>query len=230
MIPYRVRAERSRPADLLPHVRDQIEAVWEEELRRRPAGLHNGSVLSLLRQEGLVLWASVVEYKHALAQLRRPELYSALRIRPLAVSGLTWVGGALVFGRRAEFVSQEPGYWELVPSGGIDVVSSPVDEVDYLDQLRIELREELGITRADTTQLTPFCLVDDPATHVVDIGVEVILSCSPGDLLGSHRATASAEYDELQTVPSADLERFLDQHRGGVVAASRALLAARGLI
>src|SRR6185436_11596806 len=91
----------------------------------------------------------VSDYRSFLAQLREPSLYPALQVRTLAVSALVAVGTKVALGKRALHVTQDPGKWELVPSGGITPDALRVGgERAAHEQVLLELEEELGLPRS----------------------------------------------------------------------------------
>ncbi|MCE5318715.1 MAG: hypothetical protein LLG04_15310, partial [Parachlamydia sp.] len=51
-----------------------------------------------------------------LAQLRDPQLQPSLQITPVTISGLTFSGNKVLFGRRSQEVTQYRGLYEAVPS------------------------------------------------------------------------------------------------------------------
>jgi hypothetical protein len=188
----------------------EIERLWKMEQQRRAKPLVNGNILSAVSVSPLRILGRIAEYRHFIAQRARPELFEELRIRPVAVSGLLECADGLVFGRRAEGVTQEPRSWELVPSGGIDPNGLTATEgTGYLSQLLKELREEIGVESDSVSKTTPFCLVDDPDTHVLDIGVAMLSSLSGRTLHDLHRDTGSTEYGEIRVVPIAQIEAFI---------------------
>ena len=74
--------------DLTAPIEAEIDAIWRMEQSRLGNVLFNGRVFS-----GDVITPELVtghwtEYRRIVAQLRRPELYEHIRIRPLAVGGV----------------------------------------------------------------------------------------------------------------------------------------------
>ena len=94
-----VRVTKPMP-DLTPPIEAEIDAIWRMEQSRLGNVLFNGRVFS-----GDVITPELVtghwtEYRRIVAQLRRPELYEHIRIRPLAVGGVIQSPDGFIFGRR----------------------------------------------------------------------------------------------------------------------------------
>ena len=107
-------------------VAERVDAIWRAELQERGDSLLDGQLFSIGEiKDGVILgWLS--EYRLFLAQQREPCLFPALRVRPLAVTGYVVCDDGVIIGKRAENVTQDPGSWELLPSGGVD--ASMVDD------------------------------------------------------------------------------------------------------
>jgi 8-oxo-dGTP pyrophosphatase MutT (NUDIX family) len=67
--------------------------------------------------------------------------------------------GVLVFGRRSQRVALYPGF--VHPFGGTLEPPETGIEVDLLEEMRRELHEEAGLTRADLSDLRVIALVED---------------------------------------------------------------------
>ncbi len=209
----------------------RIEEIWRQEQRKRATPLFNGELLSVVSLASARIETRAVEYRCFVAPRAVPSLFSQLKVRPLAVSGLTRCRAGIVFGRRAATSTQDAGLCELAPSGGVDRRAlRPNGRVDVIGQLMEELREETGCSSAAVTSAKPFLLVEDTASGVIDIGIDLVLDLDAASVLAAHRASAMAEYDELQVVPVSDLGRFVEDADPPVVEVSLALLRARGLL
>ena len=202
-----------------------IDQIWAAEQARRGGRLHNGPMLSLVRNDADRLYARRTDYRHFIAQRREPRLFADLQLRTLAVSGLARSPRGLLFGKRSGQVTQDAGRWELVPSGGL---SPPLGGSDLettalvFEQCHVELEEETGIPRTSVESAQAFALVEDLEAHVVDIGVELSLR----DFVAT--GEASNEYDGIRTVSFDAIAEFCRNH--DLIPVSRALLAARGLL
>lgn len=203
------------PAQLAPIV----DAVWEDEQARRGGALFNGRTVSVLSHTPGQIHARIVEYRMVLAKRRRPDLFSALPIRPLAVSGLLRCADGLVFGRRGQGVTTDAGLWELVPSGGLDAADGQA--CGPRQQILTELVEEVGLDATEIRDCRPFCLIEDRATGVFDIGVALQTDLDADAVEKAHRR-ASDEYSELRIVPDHGIAEFLTG--GAILPASQLLL------
>jgi len=206
--PFTVR-EVPLVADLPPEVLARIDTLWQAERLRRP-GLEDGVHLSLDGREGSTITAHFVPYRWWIAQLREPALAPVLRIRPLAVSGLLRMGGGVVLGQRSREATQDPGAWELTPSGGIDEGARRSGQlISTEDQLVAELREELGVPADAVRALTPLAFVEDRQTAVCDMAFEMRLGIDDAELLRRFAGRDSDEYTELRVVPKDELQAFM---------------------
>jgi hypothetical protein len=198
----------------------EVDRLWGIEQLRRSEPLSNGGILSAVSVSPDRILGKIARYKHYIAQRARPELYDVLQIRPVAVSGVLECMDGLVFGRRAQDVTQQPGFWELVPSGGIDVSDvTSTQEIDYRAQVLKELREEIGVGEGGVSKLTPFCLVEDRASHVIDIGIAMLCPLPLAALQRTHRE-ASGEYQEICAIPVDGIDSFIGSAAPGLVPAS----------
>lgn len=191
----------------------EVENLWQEAKAERGDGLFNGGILSLDGIEDDCLKCSATEYKFFLAQRRKPSLFSLLKIRCLAVSGLLQCRDGLVLGQRSQAMTQDAGFWEFVPSGGIEpsAIKNDTANIDFISQLRAELLEETGISWKHVVESHPVLLVEDEENRVVDIIVR--LDC-PGlsreQILELHKNLVSREYVQLAVVPAQELSKCGD--------------------
>lgn len=187
------------PAELAANV----NVAWDSALARRPH-LSDGEILVVDRivaeRDALIVEVARTRYRRFIAQ--RSGL--ALGLRPLGVSGVTIVHGptgesGIVLGRRTSSVTQYPGCWELVPSGGLPASRAALDgAVDAPGQLLEELAEEVGVK--PRAALVPLGLVEDLDEGVLDLCFLVETDEAP---------TLNDEYDEIRLLPLADPRRAL---------------------
>lgn len=202
-----------------------IDAAWNDEIKRRGQHLFNGKILTAVRLHEQGMTCAIAEYRHLIAQMRHPELYAQLSIRPVAVSGLLACADGIVIGKRHDAMTQEAGLWELVPSGGIDA-NQPLDvhAVDFKTALLNELAEEIGMDADSIVTCQPFCLVEDEITHVIDIGVYLESSLSFAEIMQYHSSVLMKEYNEIQVISLADIDTFIQRHADNMVSVSVILL------
>jgi hypothetical protein len=211
--------------ELSPSMESEIERLWKAAQQDRAAPLINGRIFSATSVSPERILGRISEYRHYIAQRARPELFNVLKLRPVAVSGLLQCPEGLVFGRRAFDVTQYKGWWELVPSGGIDAAALPAEgNCDYIAEILKELHEEIGVDPDLLSTVTPFCLIDDLDTHVLDIGIAMSSSKPFAELLGMHRDAGSKEYNDLCCTPIAKLNDFINNPALQLVPASKALI------
>ena len=202
-----------------------VDELWAKEQQRRGGRLYDGKIFSLTRRDGADLVGAFVSYRWWIAQHARPELFEELGVRPLAVSGLLWLPGGMVFGRRAEHTTEQPGMWELVPSGGIDETArNAAGRIDADAALAAELEEELNIPKAAIRGMRTLVIIDDPESRVCDIAFDLDLALGEQELLERFSVRESDEYTELRLVPTATLASFLEEIAEKIVPGSLATL------
>jgi hypothetical protein len=206
--------------------RERIDQIWSEENEKRQDKLLNNNILNLAiierHETKLVLRCHFIEYKHYLAQ--RSGI--ALGITPLAVSGIAFYrennSKKFFLGKRADSVTQYPGFFEFIPSGSIDASNTDSNNaIKYEEQLMIELKEELGISYENIKSCNAFCLILDEKEKVFDIGLELELE--------NIRETSlnKSEYTFLENIPSNLIAEYMK--KPNIVKTSRILFNAWSL-
>lgn len=203
----------------------RVEDIWRLEQERRGGALFNGRVFSVDRWQDGRIEGNFVDYMWLLAQWRDPRLFLELEVTSLSVSGLLTGPSGIAFGRRGRQTSQNPGCWELIPSGGIDegcIDAAGVPQADR--QILSELDEELGLTPQEVEAPRAFLLIEDGEAHVVDIGYELTTALDGKAIEQRFAALAEPEYEALEIVPWPALPAFLAEHERQIVGVSKLLL------
>lgn len=185
----------------------EIEAVWEREKKERQGQLFNGKVLSLIEYKQGRVVAEFVEYKYFLAYVLKPSLRNKLGIKPLSLSCITRTSTAVLIGRRSHSVMQHPLWFELAPSGGIDLESAIGERIDVIGQALRELEEETGYLAKDVERMTPMALIYDSHTGIYEVGIEIIM---PEKAVCS--LVSTPEYDELMWIPNEEIPSFVKKN------------------
>jgi ADP-ribose pyrophosphatase YjhB (NUDIX family) len=207
----------------------RVRRLWEAEQKRRGAALFNGRVFSVEKVSRHRVSGCFVEFARYVAQRRAPRLYDALVVRPLAVTGLLRCADGVVFGRRLGGSLQDPDCWELVPSGFVDPSARHATGALSLEsQLLRELEEEVGIESAKVAGAAPFCVVEDPRTHIIDVGIELHTALSGARIRAAHGRRADDQYSTLTIVPENSLPEFLCREGDRVATVSRLMLTRSG--
>jgi hypothetical protein len=97
-------------------------------------------------------------------------------------------------------------------------------------QLLNELQEELGLEPACVSAPSPLCVVEDPATHVCDLGMAIVCALSGPEVLRAHAARGNGEYPELRLVALAELAAFVADEAEVMVSPAPILLRRAGLL
>lgn len=200
---------------------EQVDDLWHKESKRRRDVLFNGSLLTLvgpdahlqLRDRGRLVGV-FTEYRFFIAQQAAPVLYEELKIRPIAVAGIVRAGEYVLFARRANTVTQDPGYWELLPSGGLSPRSRvPPNRIDPEFQVLKELVEETAIPQSVVQSVTPRLVLVDNMSHVHDIVLELNLTISAIDAERHFGSRQNREYVDVRSVHHDGLEEFIRLNR-----------------
>lgn len=200
---------------------EKVTAIWNAASTERQ--LQDNLVLGVARYGDRELDAFPLPYRYVFAQLIRPDLF-ARPFNALAVSGITLCEDRLVLGRRADWVTQDPGMLELVPSGSIGADAVGDDgEILATRQLCLELTEELGVELEARLQPQLLGLVDDTDNHVVDLVLRAQLPCSFKEVVQAHASLDRPEYRELIAVTPGELRSMIDDGSEAISAVSIAI-------
>ena len=210
---------------LSEELKDQIENIWMAQQNKKRRKLYNNYIISAVCVSKECIHCCLVEYKYFIAQHTQPNLYKFLKVRPVAVSGLLICDDGVVFGRRNKSTTQDAGLLELVPSGGIEYNQKQNSiNVDYINQILIELKEETGIERESIINMYPYCLIENELSHVIDIGIAIETNLDKKNINDLHKKKSTDEYDVLQIVSDSDLYKFIELNKNKLVNISYELL------
>ena len=201
-----------------------VERSWAAARAERPA-LFNGRIFSALEVGRARITGFWTDYSRALAQIRAPELFGALRIRALAVNGVIVGPDGIVFGQRQARAVYQPGMWQCPPAGSIEARAGE-DAVDLRAQLLAELEEELGMPADAVRGFRPLAAVEHPGSHVIDLGVALTTSWDRARIGEAHRRFGNAECERLAFVPRAEVAARLAAWGERVVPPARVSVAA----
>lgn len=225
----RVRLASSPRSPLPPRDEELVESLWQERCRDNPR-LYNGPLLSVVSVDH-----DAGEYQCRRDDFRRLLAQPRVRtgVRLLAVTGAVFARDAagvehLLLARRGAQTRIYPGMWEIAPCGGVAPPPAGVGglgEADLRAHVLEEAMEELGMRFG----VGPVCaLVRDEVAHSEDLAMR----CDAGSLDDARRGFSGANWElsEARWVPLPELEEFDASHAGEIIAASRSLFRAMGLI
>ncbi len=208
-----------------------VDEIWREEKSRRGRHIYNAPILTMVQRRKSLIHSRFVQYKEYIALRRRPDLFGGFEIFTLGVSGLVLSDDSAFFARRADHVTGYAGYYELIPSGGIDDRFLDADgRIDYIRQLLAELKEETGIDETHVEKTKALALIYDDVDRSYDLCVECVLAVSTGEALEIIRACSQNEYEPPIAVSFDDIGSFVGDKKKNVVPTSLALLELRGLL
>ena len=209
---------------------ERIDTLWERE-RAKGGLLFDGFVLSQVERRGSRWVCAYVPYRHWVAQRRSEPLGALLEVQPVAVAAVLRCRDGLVVGRRSDQLHQEPGRWELAPSGTIDPRARVgARRVSAQAQLFLELEEELGVRGIDVRVMRPFALAESAAQRTSELVFDVEVSLSFARLRAACAALGRGEYSELRCLSIDGLEQGIESLDPPLPPLSRRLLAAHGWI
>jgi hypothetical protein len=225
-LPERFLVLAEPPPKLPASLENEVEEIWCTEKVKRGAKLFNGTLFSVQQIYGATVSGRFVEYRRFLAQLRRPDFFGELQIRPLAVTGLLQNAEGIFFGHRNSGMAQQANCWELVPAGGIDASTlTESGEVQPAEQILHELKEEVGLDRSAVARprLVAFC--EEPEHRVFDLVWELETELDSSAVKSAHSVLGNPEHVEIVCVPWSKLERFLADGQRPVAAGNRELMS-----
>ncbi len=215
---------------------DDVEINWRREQDKRGPALFNGRLANMIGwqldsfrgNQTINLRVHFIEYKAFLAKRINPKL--PLPVQPVGVCGLC-VGyiddsPAVLMARRAEDVTQYPGYWEMVPSGTLDESCTGEDgTIDCARKITEEFTEETGLPASCVQACRSVALICDTQENNYDVCF--IFQVDSGYAMKTRqRAILSREYVEPMWVPVAEIDSKLKSLGGRVVPVSAGLLEA----
>ena len=211
-----------------PDIEARVDEIWQREKQRRSHELYNGRLFSIDHCDAGTIVGWISEYRYFIAQQREPSLHAALKIKPLAVTGILSCPDGILFGRRSDRSEMDAGCWELVPSGGVDnAVVGPTGQISLERCILIELEEEIGIGASElSARSRAVALVEDPRSHVTDVGIMLATTSSAAQIQRRFAALENREYSELEIVAPAEVRAFRRNRAGSLGAVSAALLDA----
>jgi hypothetical protein len=208
--------------------RDAIEEVWQKAQKQKGGKLSNGTLPNFVgvKRERVEILGHFIEYKQFLAQRRNPAL--KLGIKPIGVSGIVILedkGNKYgVFAKRADDITEYPGFLELVPSGSIDKECVNANGVvDYRSKLLSEFVEETGLSKEYVKEISGFAFVLDIGHNVYDICCEILLKAKKELII---QKFSSKEYNAPVFVALDDLNSFIRANVNSIVPTSMALIEA----
>jgi hypothetical protein len=228
-----VRVGRAMP-DLPAAVNREVERLWQAACQRVAAGgagrMFNGRVFTADAITPRLVTGHLTEYRRAVAQMERPELFAELCVRSFAVCGVLRCAGGVVVGRRHRAAVYQAGMWQLAPAGSVDAGSVGEDgAVDLRRQLFGKIQEELGLPPDVVDDPRPLCIVEHPGSHVSDLGLALTSKLSAEAVLAAHQVGGNTEYEQMLVVPEARLATFLAEVGEALVPPAREFLVRAGL-
>ena len=175
-----------------------VDEIWNSALIARP-WLVDEDIFNVCDIENGTLYGFFVPYRFYVAQQEDVTRSLGFHIKPLAVTSFTkTIDGLTLLAKRGIDVYQDAGLWELAPCGG--VTSRSVDKagnVNYIDTLEEEFKEELGIPAKSINSKHCTSLILDKGSNVYELIVKVLLSLTQAEVMSCFSCRESSEYTEV---------------------------------
>ena len=185
--------------------KEQIDKIWDNQLKTKP-NLFNGRIASYLshKKEGgkVVVNYFLTDYKYYLAKLLGKV---DIDVYPLAVNGITFnKEGKFIVAKRSG-VSEYDGYWEFVPSGGINLEN--IKKIfPHKEQIVEELYEEIG-EKVDMGNIYSFYFFFDPDHSLYSVGCLIEI-----DRELTLENFKKEEYSEFKIMDKKDVGDFIENN------------------
>jgi len=130
----------------------------------------------------------------------------------------------VVFAKRADNITEYPGFLELVPSGSIDKECADAKGVvDYRSKLLSEFGEETSLSKEYVKRISGFAFVLDINHNVYEICCEILLETEK-ELVA--QKFSSKEYNAPVFIATNNLDNFVKSNVASIVPTSMALIEA----
>ncbi|MGZ3634197.1 MAG: NUDIX hydrolase [Parachlamydiaceae bacterium] len=223
---FRIKVQDSRDKIKLSDYDERlVNQIWSEARARSQNTLFNGRLLRFIsfQESKNEVIGEFVEYKYYIAHLRNQYLKSVLNIYPIGISCICTCQNMFLFGKRSSTVTDYSGYYELVPSGGIDPESVQQNVVNLQRQAKRELTEETGIAEQAVKSCIPYLFVVDHQTGIYEVCLKIELNRREEMEI----PWKSDEYDLIEWKSLEKARSFIEKEGGNVVPLTRFLFQER---
>jgi len=140
------------------------------------------------------------------------------------VAGVLRTPDGILFGRRSEQATHEPGFWQMPPAASLSAGAVRGGRVEPERQLRRSLEEEIGLPWSAISRCRPLGVVVHARTGAHDLGMVLDTECGFDEIEAAWRAGGCTEYTALRVVEQDELESFVAREARALVAAAPHLL------
>jgi|GEM_PF-2218761 len=169
----------------------EVDRIWEMAISAEGARLFDGKALFVASIEENRIDLFSFPYRFLYAQSQSTELKQAIDLKPIAVCGACLSEGFVLVGKRANTVTQYPGFLELVPSGGLENLG---ETLDYKSRLIEELEEETTIKKESILRIDTIGICFDQKESTYDICCTIML---PAGFSRQPISSPTDEYTQL---------------------------------
>jgi 8-oxo-dGTP pyrophosphatase MutT (NUDIX family) len=182
----------------LPFIPSRLDQVWEKLTADPKRTLFNGSVFHVDTYNERTQQLSVYpgEYKTYYAQIMDPELFRAMSIFSIGMTGITKLkknGTVYYLIAKRSASTNQGGFFEFAPAGSFDAGHQKGSFVDCTSCYTQELEEETGLLKNSVLSLEPRYLIRCEKERIFEVIVEVELD--PSAMKNSQKK--NEEYSEI---------------------------------
>jgi 8-oxo-dGTP pyrophosphatase MutT (NUDIX family) len=227
----RVVVGQAPPHELTQFERDDIERIWNDEYQSRGHSIFDGPIFSVTSLTESCVTVIPASYKPFIAQVRIPDMFSKLKIQPLAITVVTTCADGFVFGQRSESVAVHSFKWEVGPSGTVDSENAePGSVLDVMAVARRELDEELALSLPPDASLDVIAAFEDKDLHCFDLVMRADTGLGRQDVMNAFGQRSTAEYRDIAVVSPKNVIEFVKSDDRRWTPASLHILSALNVI
>ena len=220
---------QGKSAPLAPALSKRVAAIFKNtNNKRRKQNLPNltdGPMFTAVQVSPQKIVCEITEYSRFIAQMRYPELFPVLKVRPVAISGAISTAAGWLLAKRAKHLTQYAGHWEFAPAGGLKTSSlEPDGRINIIKALFNELSAETGLQPDVVKAVKPFCISDDDKHHVIDITCIVESGVGVATIKNVWDMHKKPEHDDVCFIKTSDLADFVTRNK---ISATTKIVAAK---
>lgn len=194
----------------------KISNLWEKEFKNIKT-LENNKILFFEKIDECdknLIHVGIVDYKTFFVSLLKKNL--GIKIHPIGVSGITFINNNnvkyVILGKRSSNVTQYPKFFEMVPSGHLDVSSKNTNnKIEHKIKLIEEFEEETTLSKNKILDISPIGFLRDFKHNSYDICSSIELNCSLNYL--KNKLTPCGEYTDFKIISQFELLKFCKKHK-----------------
>lgn len=206
----------------------KINRIWNILQKKRKHQLINNKVLCLnsiiKKNNKTYIHGNFFDYKIILAD--KFDSFLKLNLQPIGVSGMIIFyhnkKAYTIFSQRSKNHTDYVNYFELVPSGHINMSTPSQKRINFYSHLTEEFVEETGVNNRFIQQISSLCLIKDRKNCLYDICSLIELSTNK-KIIQKFFYTSS-EYSKPIFIPISNLSKFIEKNYSKIVPTSLGII------